>query len=224
MGPLLVTVLRETPMPGPSQNRNRAYVNRVVLLAAIAVLVATALYLIVVSPLLFARAGDENADWSQYADIGTAYGGVSAVLSGLALCGIVGSLVLQRRQGIAEQIAAERQRHFDIISLSLNDLELLAAIEPSAADRPHARQEAYINLMMGYWFSMWTVGAMDETGVRQVVARMFTGEVGRNWWSRVRSYWADAYPQRHRRFVRFVNEEWHAAQSQHSGGNSLANS
>ncbi|BCB81792.1 hypothetical protein GCM10022251_14770 [Phytohabitans flavus] len=154
---------------------------------------------------------DENADWSHYAEIGTAYGGISAALSGLALCGIAGSLALQRRQMAIDQLAAERQRHFEIVSLALNDRELLEAILPDVAGLPNIRQEVYVNLMVGYWMSTWQMGGMSENQVRYAVARLFKGRVAWEWWQRIHLTWADTSSAAQRRFTRIVDEEWHSA-------------
>lgn len=193
-------------------NNHSPLLSRVLLLSAISVLVILVLYLIVSSPALLARISDDSDEWESYADMGTAYGGISAILSGLALCGIAGSLVLQRRQALIDQMAAERQRHFDIVSLSLGDPELLAAILPDASALPNVRQEVYINLMVGHWMATWRMGGMSEDNVRYNVARVFKGRVGWEWWRRIRLVWADASSASQRRFAKILDEEWRGAE------------
>jgi hypothetical protein len=181
-------------------------------IGAIVVAVASALYLIVVSPVLLAAAADQGDDWAYMADVGTAYGGVSAILSGLALCGVAASLILQRRQAAADRIIANRERHFDLASLALNDPALQAATDPRLADRPHAREEIYINMMLGFWRATWLIGEMDDHGLRVLVGTMFEGPIAREWWSHVRHQW-NTYgsSRRTRRFRVLIDDEWRKA-------------
>jgi hypothetical protein len=50
---------------------------------------------IAATPVLMRLTAGGDASWDELSDIGQAYGGVSAVLSGLAFCAIAGSLLLQ---------------------------------------------------------------------------------------------------------------------------------
>lgn len=179
-------------------------------LFAVAVLISSALCLIATSPAWLTLVIDDRGDWPANAEV--AYGGISAILSSLALFGIAGSLLLQQRQAKIDQIAAERQRHFDIVSLSLNDPELLSAILPQAGDRANLRQEVYINLLVGHWMTTWEMGGMTDNNVRDDAARLFMGSVARQWWRRVRSTWADTALTSAPRFTRIIDEAWRKAE------------
>ena len=72
----------------------RGWVVTTLLTAFIAGFVA----LILSSPWLVRMIVPKSENWHDLSEIGQAYGGVSAILSGLAFCGIAGSLVLQWRQ------------------------------------------------------------------------------------------------------------------------------
>src|SRR5688572_13410585 len=84
----------------------------------VVVAIAAAIAAIVVSPLLFRALAGYATGWTDMADVGDAYGGVGAVLSGLALGGVVLSLLLQWRQNTADRSLAVRQHHFELIKLA----------------------------------------------------------------------------------------------------------
>src|SRR6266536_2893354 len=75
--------------------------------------------LIVASPLLMAWVARIRLPWRDLGDIGQAYGAVSAVVSGLAICGVAASLIMQQRQNRTTELHTVRQRHFDLVRLTL---------------------------------------------------------------------------------------------------------
>lgn len=178
--------------------------------------VVLSVYGIVVSPLMLAAVSDESDDWAFMANVGTAYGGISAILSGLALCGVAASLILQRRQALVERMAIERERHFDMVSLGITYPELIAAVEPESGIRPTARQETYINLHMGYWMRTIQMGEMDEHDARLLLANMFKGEIAFTWWARVQPAWANHSLKATRRFAAIATDEWEKAHARAS--------
>jgi hypothetical protein len=177
------------------------------------VVVVLAVYGIVVSPVFLDAVSNESEDWAFRADVGTAYGGISAILSGLALCGVAASLILQHRQSIVERMAIERERHFDLVSLGITFPELLPAVEPESGIGPNARQETYINLHMGYWMRTVQMGEMDEYDARHLLANMFKGEIARTWWARVHPAWHSHSLKAVRRFAVIVTDEWEQARA-----------
>ncbi|BCB86981.1 hypothetical protein Psuf_042940 [Phytohabitans suffuscus] len=101
--------------------------------------------------------------------------------------------------------------HFDIVSLAIEHHDLLRAVDPATAAVPNAREEVYINLMVGYWLTTWQTGAITESQLRGLVRSMFDGEVGQEWWARVRNHWSDPRSRQKQRFCSILTEEWHRA-------------
>jgi hypothetical protein len=64
------------------------------------------LVLVLGSPLLMATVSGTALPWGRLADVGDAFGGVSALLSAVALCGIGASLIFQQRQVRQEALLA----------------------------------------------------------------------------------------------------------------------
>ncbi len=174
------------------------------------ILVLAAALLTLFSPLLLTYFADRPLNWGQLSDVGQTYGAASALLSGLALIGVAGSFVVQRRQAHASQRYSVRQRHFDLARLAMDDTGLLHAIEPSFSKHPDARGIIYVNLWVNYWWMCWDLREMDEPAVRHVVSKLFAGSVGRSWWEMNSADWkatttgarfATILDQEHRRAI-----------------------
>jgi len=90
-------------------------------------------------------------DWPLLGNIGQAYGGVSAVLSSLALIGIAASTAIQARQQKAEHIAIVRSFQLSLYDLARENPELcwpVVAVKYSgdgskSAKEPSAYSEGY---------------------------------------------------------------------------------
>jgi uncharacterized protein DUF6082 len=140
--------------------------------------------LIVASPWLTRAAVDPSDDWRGVSDIGQAYGGVSAILSGLAFCGIAGSLILQWRQVRQSHVMTARERHFELMRLTLEgDPGLLAGLlgVPDAV----ARQWVIRNLWVAHWAMLWETGALTLPQLRREFDDFFRDETSRAWWTAV---------------------------------------
>src|SRR5215475_7458026 len=87
----------------------------------IAAAFAAALVVIVASPLFFGFLARRTSRWADLANVGQAYGGIAALLSGLAVAGVTISLLLQWRQAHSDRILAVRQRHFELVKLSIEE-------------------------------------------------------------------------------------------------------
>lgn len=145
--------------------------------------------------------------WDRLADVGDAYGGASALLSAVALCGVGASLVYQQRQLRQEMVMIRRQQHFELVRLGIDDIDLLRAVDEELASSPDGRQQAYLNLMTNYWHSMWELGEIDDEELRLLAASLFHGELGRRWWLRYGNAWIGTRrrPGR-RRFIDLMSE------------------
>jgi hypothetical protein len=87
--------------------------NAILLLFAAVAVVST-----VASPIAMQWLAGRSVDWARLSNVGQAYGGVSAVLSALAFCGIAVSLAFQWQQVRISQVVASRERHFELVRLT----------------------------------------------------------------------------------------------------------
>jgi hypothetical protein len=181
----------------------RAAISLVVgLLAALAVL-----GLVVASPVWMGWIRRRSTDWAQLADVGQAYGGVSAILSAFALCAVAFSILVQRLQLRTAALDLDRRRHLDLIQIALGDDELVGVVSPRLRGNPHARAYAYANLWVSYWFTLWEMGRLGEDGLRRNAAAMFQNPVSRDWWHGVEEGWAlGMRSRRTRRFTDVLTE------------------
>jgi Family of unknown function (DUF6082) len=181
---------------------------------------------VIVSPFLLQEVYTSiEADWTRLSEIGQAYGAASAILTILALSGVVLSLFLQARQAKAGSLQAVRQSHMELIRMALADPQLYLpcwdpAELPELQDRSRHRyslqgkqRHGYTNLIMNYQLMAYEIKAIYEPELRRVVAGMFQGDVARAYWSIARHVWvlASAGTRRGRRFFRIVDEEYRKA-------------
>ena len=150
--------------------------------------------------------------WPRLADIGDAYGGASALLSALALCGVGASLIFQRRQVRQELVDLERQQHLELLRLAIDNPEFVSVLEADARNRPNVRIEIYANLVVSYWLAIWELGEIDDQELRGMTSAMFGNEILREWWSRVHLHWIGTRQRPDRvRFLELVTEECRVA-------------
>jgi hypothetical protein len=174
-------------------------------------LVAVAV-LVLASPLLMLVLPASALPWARLANIGDAYGGVSALLSALALCGVGASLIFQRRQVRQELADFDRQQHMELLKLAIDNPELIQVLDAGAADREDARAEIYANLMMMYWLTIWELGEIGEQELRGMASAMFGSRLTREWWRRVGDNWVGTRNRPGRvRFLEIVSDECAAA-------------
>ncbi|GAA3348361.1 hypothetical protein GCM10020358_66570 [Amorphoplanes nipponensis] len=154
----------------------------------------------------------KSQPWVMLADVGEAYGGASALLSAAALSGIGASLFLQSRQMRQELMSLDKQRHFELVKLALENPEFVEVIDGSPLDAQDGRQKIYANLTLTYWLAMWELGEIGEAELRTLTSHMFRSGISRAWWGQVSSRWITIRGHRRRRFVQIVREEWATAE------------
>lgn len=88
--------------------------------------------LVLVSPFALTPFSRFETDWQRLSEIGQAYGGISAILSAVAVIGVVVSLAIQSKSAVLDREQAMRTMHFDLLALALSDSDLLTAfaLEP----------------------------------------------------------------------------------------------
>ena len=179
------------------------HTRRRILVAASTLLAAGALLtLLLASPLAMRYLATRSHDWAELSDVAQAYGGASAVISSLAFAGIAASLILQWRQNRITLLAAVRERHFDLVALSLENPDLAAAIEPPSQS---LRVAMYANLHLGHWFLEWQLDLMSDRHLMHLCRVMFTNPEVMQWWTTYGSTWTDPSVRHGKRFMKLVN-------------------
>ncbi|MFI1994841.1 DUF6082 family protein [Actinoplanes sp. NPDC020271] len=163
-------------------------------------------------PLLMMLLSVTALPWARLADVGDAFGGVSAVLSALALSGVGASLLFQQRQIRQELADLDRQQHMELLKLAIEHPELIEVLDSETAATTHPRHEIYANLTMMYWLAIWQLGEIDDAELHGMARSMFRSDISRQWWSRVGSEWIGTRlrPERHR-FLEIITREHEAA-------------
>lgn len=189
---------------------------RVVLVSALIVVVVAVLTLVVVSPLgLRQLASLHGVHWSQLSNIGQTYGAASALLTGLALIGVAGSMVYQVRAIRVSRQQASREQHAHLVEMALTDPVYQRAWGGlydmySSSDR--YRQHGYINLIISFWQEHYVLGDYQDHSMRGLAASLFRGEAGRDFWADTRDTRMEAAESsRDRRFCHIIEEEYRKA-------------
>lgn len=174
--------------------------------------------LTIASPAAMSKiASSVDVDWEQLSYIGQTYGAASAVFSALALTGVVASLLLQAKQARATRKEIERNHHFQLMEMAINNRDLLSCWGTITSERQAQilRQQLYMNLIISYWEMMHEVG---ETSNRMLRANarnvLFSQRLGYDFWSDTRTArLAVANNARQRRFWRIIDEEYRIVRS-----------
>jgi hypothetical protein len=189
-------------MPGKIRRTGRRS-SRITLPVASAILVGALLILILLTPALTRWASRARTDWAQLADVGQSYGGISAMLSALALAAIAVSLFLQRRQSQIALISAARDRHFELVRFAIEHPVLSAMVDPSISHDEFSVQ-AYANLTVAHWQMIWDLGMVDDDHLVAEAADLFTDPTAREWWARFGPNWTATRTRQHRAFQALI--------------------
>jgi hypothetical protein len=187
-----------------------------VTLAAIAI-TATLLWLIAVSPVFLRQIGQsKGTDWTKLGNIGQAYGGASAVLAGIALVGIAGSLIIQVRQARTERIRLVRERHHELLRVVMDNPKVYAPVmgtgTPNTVDE--VRQSLFATMLMNYTLTGYEMGVItQQTLSQEILPSAFASGSFRMWWSAAEKYWTPRrdMTRRERQFSRLLNDQYNKA-------------
>ena len=199
------------PKPATTLMTRKATRVAILLLAGAGVLA-----LVAASPLALKSLGSlRGFNWIQLSYIGQTYGAASALLTGLALIGVSGSIILQSRAVNASREQSSREHHAHLVEMALKDPVYQRAwgIDPSLS-APDSRQWAFINLVVSYWQRDYQFNGIPEHALRGSLAELFHGEAARLWWADTGDIRrAGAGNRRDERFCRIVDEEFRKAVS-----------
>jgi Family of unknown function (DUF6082) len=198
-------------LEGPPQ-RARATLRRQVLLVATTVLALLATVLL--SPLLLlAVQGIFSVDWQTLSDVGQSYTGISALFSVAALTGAVLTIRLQIRQSQVAQEHALRNTQFQLLSLALQDPDLLKVVSlsvPGDADDQLKRKHVFLTMILRHLQFLYLTKDVPETALEETLrSEFFANEEARDHWARVRQHWATSISSTpERTFVATAEKVW----------------
>jgi len=165
---------------------------------------------IVFAPLGMEWIAKVSRHWVLLGNVGQAYGGVSALISAIALVGVVGSLLLQAHQHSLDKITSIRGRQAQIYAIVREDPKLYWPILGGVSDNgPHIRRWTFSIELLAYFSAGYETGLYSEQVLRgDIFSSFFYYEENRQFWAMAVRYWLDpSSTRRRRRFVRIANEE-----------------
>lgn len=185
---------------------------RSILTIFITLVLSAVVGLVILSPFGLTEIARFRNDWLQLSDIGQTYGAISAILSGLALVGIIASLQYQARDSRNAHEQMMRTFQFELIKLELDDPTLIAATGapwgrniPSDADS--LREFLYVQMWVSFWASIYATGGMRSSVARALASdELFKGSAARTYWSAVGQQQLASSKGRYNKFFRLLDE------------------
>lgn len=170
--------------------------------------------LIAISPISLRVLEDLSKNWGKLSNVGQAYGAISALISSLALVGIVASLLYQARAGQTAREQAIRTLQQDLIRMEMEDPTLMTAMGapwglPIPAESTRLREHLYIHMWTSFWAGNYAVGEVTAAAVRKMVrGELFNSTAGRAYWAAVRENVLATNEGKYRGFARIVDKEY----------------
>jgi hypothetical protein len=182
------------------------------------------LILIAASPIaLFFVATNEKlstywpVDWQLMADVGQAYGGISAILSGLAFIAVAATVFMQFRQTRISQLQAVNATQIELFRTAYDHPDLQTAWRGSPVSKLSStmwRRHTYLNLVFRYFQLGYELRVISDGAIRQGAAERFGTQFSRDYWANGRIMWANsANSVRQRRFIKIIDEAYQSAAS-----------
>lgn len=193
---------------------SKVAVRRGILITLTVAMCLVAIGLIALYP--FALRGLEglSKDWAKLADVGQAYGAISALISSLALIGVAVSLLYQARAGHTAREQSIRTLQQELIRMEMDDPSLMTAVGapwglPIPSESAKIREHLYIHMWASFWAGNYAVGELTTAAVRGVVrAELLNSTAGRAYWAAVRENVLSTTVGKYRHFARIVDEEY----------------
>ena len=160
--------------------------------------VTTALALtatVLLSPILLLTVhGVFSTDWTILSEVGQSYTGISTLFSVAALLGAVLTIRLQIRQSQVAQEHALRDTQFQLLSLALQDPDLMAATSlttPEHSDAAMKRRHIFLTMSLRHLQFLHLTKDLPETTLEAMLrSEFFDNDQARQHWARVRQNWA----------------------------------
>lgn len=190
--------------------------NRAKVLAGIltSLFVVMGVGLIGISPVALNAFNGATGKWERLSFIGQTYGAASAVISVLALVGIVLTLSYQAREVKLAREETRRQAISDLLKMAMEDPDLDECWGPVPPDDDvkERKQLLYTNMIVSEWTLSFETGALPERRLRAVANEMFQGQVGRKYWQSARELRLSTSAGRaEQRFHEILDEEYERA-------------
>lgn len=135
------------------------------------------------SALLLRFAGGSDLEWARLANIGQAAGAVSALISAVALVGIVATIRNQLAQRRIEHVLSRQQRHHDMMRYVFEDPQYSQCWGPKVApEGVDDRLFYYTNIILGEWQAAYELGELSADDIRHYAATMVDSEIPRMFW------------------------------------------
>lgn len=174
-------------------------------------IVLVAVSLIGVWPFALGLFRGTTSQWERLSFIGQTYGAASAVISVLALVGVVLTLGYQARETKRAREETRREAVSDLLKMAMNDPDLdeCWGPVPEPADPRTRKQQLYTNMIIASWGMSYEVHALPEHRLRFIANEMFQGQVGRDFWREARTgRLSTSANRRERRFHQVLDEEY----------------
>jgi hypothetical protein len=154
--------------------------------------------------------GRSRQNWALLGNIGQAYGGASALISAIALVGVVGSLLIQARQHSLDRLMQLRGRQAQIYAVVREDPQLYwPVITGSYTDERAVQRWTFTIEYLQYCAARYETGLIPEQSLRnEMFPAFFRLEDNRVFWDSVKEYWIESAATKKRwQFVMIANEE-----------------
>jgi hypothetical protein len=196
-------------MPRRAGHRNGALTTVLLLLIAV-----VGVALIGISPIALGIFHGATGKWERLSFIGQTYGAASAIISVLALVGIVLTLSYQAREAKLAREETRRQAISDLLKMAMDDPDLdeCWGPVPPPEDPKTRKQLLYTNMIISEWSLSFETRALPDERLRAIANEMFQGQVGRNYWQSARhARLSTSATRRERRFHEILDEEYQRA-------------
>jgi uncharacterized protein DUF6082 len=159
--------------------------------------------------------GGWQMEWQHLADIGQAYGSVSAVLSAFAVVGVAAGLLYQTRALRLSGIQSIRSYQRDLFLRLMDDPQTyVPALGENHWKEAGMRPEQFffLTLWFNYIHASLDAGVSPEWNMREDGLRpVFAGELGRRWWQAARWAWLGSPDASIRRVGQIAEDEYQKA-------------
>src|SRR6266702_4067035 len=173
-----------------------------------------AIALVAISPLGLTGLEGLRKDWGELSSVGQTYGAISALISSLALGGIVVSLSYQARAGHTAREQSIRTMQQQLIRMEMDDPTLMTAMGapwglPIPAESARIREHLYIHMWTSFLAGNYVVGEITAPTVRKMArGELFNSRAGRTYWAAIRDNVLSTNEGRYWYFARIVDEEY----------------
>jgi hypothetical protein len=173
--------------------------------------------MLIFAPSALAELGHFRTDWGQLANIGQTYGAVSALLSSIALGGVVVSLLYQARDSRTAAEQTTRTLQFQLIKMELEDPSLMTISGAPwdlniPSDSAHIREHLYVQMWVMFWSGNYKNREISEPVARHFARHeLFRSRAGRNYWETVGQLQISHSKGRLNKFFRFLDDEYKKA-------------